>query len=200
LCDFDRDRTWLSLPILLLERVGGSKGGPVEPGDFKLSRFFNQAASIDTGPTRFVWKRIFPFGAGLGGGKLKTPAATLRSPECASQLFVFDRPEWQSWLQGFGSDCRVLHRGAGRPGVLGEAERIEPAVFPGDLWICLFKTWGFADFPQPAPTARTPNLAADRKRAEEKPTLNGESCGNDLEPAVFTKYLVLGLLGEELAA
>jgi 4-diphosphocytidyl-2-C-methyl-D-erythritol kinase len=152
---------------------------------------FNQAASIDTAYAIRLEKNI-PVGAGLGGGS-SNAAATLRSLN-ALHNFRFDLPELEELAARLGSDVAFFIRGQSA-WCTGRGERIESRVFPGDLWICLFKP-GFAISTAGAYRAYS-QLAADRKRGREADTQWGK-LRNDLEPAVFPKYLFLGLVKDWL--
>ena len=72
---------------------------------------------------------------------------------------------------------------------------MESHPFPRDLWICLFKP-GFGVSTADAYRAYAA-LATDRKSGQEEDTTWGR-LRNDLEPAVFPKYLLLPVIKEWL--
>jgi 4-diphosphocytidyl-2-C-methyl-D-erythritol kinase len=134
---------------------------------------------------RIVLEKNIPIGAGLGGGS-SDAAATLRllnriagdpiSPqtlltaaaELGSDVAFFIEPR-SAWCTGRG-------------------EKMEPRDFLADGWVCLAKpgflvptAWAYAAYAK---------LPEGRKRGEEVDTVWG-SLRNDLEPAVFAKYLLL---------
>jgi 4-diphosphocytidyl-2-C-methyl-D-erythritol kinase len=134
---------------------------------------------------RIVLEKNIPIGAGLGGGS-SDAAATLRllnriagdpiSPQTLSAMAA-----------GLGSDVAffVEPRSAW---CFGRGERIEPRDFSGDRWVCLAKP-GFA-VPTAWAYAAYAKLPEERKRGEAVATVWGD-LRNDLEPAVFAKYLLL---------
>ena len=157
----------------------------------RAAEIFNREAAIDTAYAIRLEKRI-PIGAGLGGGS-SNGAATLR---LLNELhnFRFDREQLEELAANLGSDVAffLTSRSAW---CTGRGEKIEPRVFPGDLWITLFKP-GFAISTAGAYRAYS-ELDADRKRGQEVDTEWGK-LRNDLEPAVLPKYLFLALLKDWL--
>jgi 4-diphosphocytidyl-2-C-methyl-D-erythritol kinase len=157
----------------------------------RASQIFNQAASIDT-PYAIRLEKKIPIGAGLGGGS-SNAAATLR---LLNELhdFRFRLEQLEELAANLGSDVAFFIHGQSA-WCTGRGERIEPRVFPDDLWICLFKP-GFAVSTIGAYRAYA-QLAANRKRGRETDTQWGK-LRNDLELAVLPKYLFLVLLKEWL--
>jgi 4-diphosphocytidyl-2-C-methyl-D-erythritol kinase len=153
----------------------------------RAAQIFNRAASIDTGYSIRLEKRI-PIGAGLGGGS-SNAAATLRLLNGLHNA-RFQTQELEALAADLGSDVAffIYSRSAW---CTGRGERIEPRAFPDDFWICLFKP-GFAISTAEAYRAYA-RLATNCKRGTEIDTQWGK-LRNDLEPAVLPKYLFLGLL------
>jgi 4-diphosphocytidyl-2-C-methyl-D-erythritol kinase len=134
---------------------------------------------------RIILEKNIPIGAGLGGGS-SNAAATLRllnriagNPISPKTLLTI--------ATELGSDVAFFFE-ARSAWCTGRGEKMEPRDFPEDRWICLAKP-GFA-----VPTAwayKTYAKLPERwKRGEPVETAWG-SLRNDLEPAVFTKYLLL---------
>jgi len=157
----------------------------------RAAQVFNQAASIDT-PYAIRLEKNIPVGAGLGGGS-SNAAATLR---LLNELHdsPFERHQLEELAANLGSDVAFFV--AGRSAwCTGRGERIEPRVFPEDLWVSLFKP-GFAVSTAGAYGAYA-RLAAELKRGLETETQWG-TFRNDLEPAVLPKYLFLRLVKDWL--
>jgi 4-diphosphocytidyl-2-C-methyl-D-erythritol kinase len=134
---------------------------------------------------RIVLEKNIPIGAGLGGGS-SNAAATLRLlNRIAGDPFSLQA------LSGvaaeLGSDVAFFVE-ARSAWCTGRGEKMELRDCPEDRWLCLAKP-GFA-----VPTAWAyithTKLPERRKRGETAETMWG-SLRNDLEPAVFTKYLLL---------
>jgi 4-diphosphocytidyl-2-C-methyl-D-erythritol kinase len=157
----------------------------------RAADLFNRTASIDTAYAIHLEKKI-PIGAGLGGGS-SNAAATLRLlNEIHNSRF---RPEELETLAAkLGSDVAFFI--AGRSAwCSGRGERIEPRLFPEDLWVCLFKP-GFGISTAGVYHAYA-QLELARKRGKEIETPWGK-LRNDLEQAVLPKYLFLGLVKDWL--
>jgi 4-diphosphocytidyl-2-C-methyl-D-erythritol kinase len=134
---------------------------------------------------RIVLEKNIPIGAGLGGGS-SDAAATLRllnriagdqiSPQALSGVAAELGSDVAFFIEARSAWCT------------GRGERMEPRDFPEDRWLCLAKP-GFA-----VPTAWAyttyAKLPKQQKRGQPAATRWG-SLRNDLEPAVFTKYLLL---------
>jgi 4-diphosphocytidyl-2-C-methyl-D-erythritol kinase len=134
---------------------------------------------------RIVLEKNIPIGAGLGGGS-SDAAATLRllnriagdqiSPQALSGVAAELGSDVAFFIEARSAWCT------------GRGEKMEPRDFPEDRWLCLAKP-GFA-----VPTAWAyttyAKLPKRRKRGEAVETIWG-GLRNDLEPAVFTKYLLL---------
>jgi 4-diphosphocytidyl-2-C-methyl-D-erythritol kinase len=134
---------------------------------------------------RIVLEKNIPIGAGLGGGS-SNAAATLRLlNRIAGDAFSLQA------LSGvaaeLGSDVAFFVE-ARSAWCTGRGEKMELRDFPEDRWLCLAKP-AFAVPTAWAYTTHT-KLPERRKRGETAETVWG-SLRNDLEPAVFTKYLLL---------
>ena len=134
---------------------------------------------------RIVLEKDIPIGAGLGGGS-SDAAATLRLLNCIAGDPI--SPQTLSATAAeLGSDVAffIEPRSAW---CIGRGERMESREFPEDRWVCLAKP-GFA-IPTAWAYAAYAQLPEDRKRGETVATAWG-ALRNDLEPAVFAKYLLL---------
>jgi 4-diphosphocytidyl-2-C-methyl-D-erythritol kinase len=134
---------------------------------------------------RIVLEKNIPIGAGLGGGS-SNAAATLR---LLNHLTA--NPLSPRMLLGMaaelGSDVAffVESRSAW---CTGRGEQMKPRSFPNDRSICLVKP-GFS-VSTPGAYAAYAKLPESRKRGEQTESIWGP-LRNDLEPAVFPKYLLL---------
>jgi len=134
---------------------------------------------------RIVLEKNIPIGAGLGGGS-SNAAATLRllnrmagdpiSPQALSGVAAELGSDVAFFVEARSAWCT------------GRGEKMELRDFPEDRWLCLAKP-GFAVPTAWAYTTHT-KLPEQLKRGEPAETVWG-SLRNDLEPAVFTKYLLL---------
>jgi 4-diphosphocytidyl-2-C-methyl-D-erythritol kinase len=157
----------------------------------RAADLFNRTASIDMAYAIRLEKKI-PIGAGLGGGS-SNAAATLRLlNEIHNSRF---RPkELEVLAAELGSDVAFFI--AGRSAwCSGRGERIEPRLFPEDLWVCLFKP-GFGISTAGVYHAYA-QLELDRKHGKGIETPWGK-LRNDLEQAVLPKYLFLRLIKDWL--
>jgi 4-diphosphocytidyl-2-C-methyl-D-erythritol kinase len=157
----------------------------------RAADLFNRTASIDTAYAIRLEKKI-PIGAGLGGGS-SNAAATLR---LLNELHNsrFQPEELEVLAAQLGSDVAFFI--AGRSAwCSGRGERIEPRLFPEDLWVCLFKP-GFGISTAAAYRAYA-QLELDRKHGKEVETPWGK-LRNDLEQVVLPKYIFLGLIKDWL--
>jgi 4-diphosphocytidyl-2-C-methyl-D-erythritol kinase len=157
----------------------------------RAADLFNRTASIDTAYAIRLEKKI-PIGAGLGGGS-SNAAATLR---LLNELHNsrFQPEELEVLAAQLGSDVAFFI--AGRSAwCSGRGERIEPRLFPEDLWVCLFKP-GFGISTAGVYRAYA-QLELDCKHGKEMETPWGK-LRNDLEQAVLPKYLFLGLVKDWL--
>jgi 4-diphosphocytidyl-2-C-methyl-D-erythritol kinase len=157
----------------------------------RAAELFNRTASIDSAYAIRLEKNI-PIGAGLGGGS-SNAAATLR---LLNELhnFRFRPRELEELAANLGSDVAFFISGRSA-WCSGRGERIEPRLFPDDLWVCLFKP-GFGLSTAGVYRAYA-QLVLDRKHGQEIETPWGK-LRNDLEQAVFPKYLFLGLVKDWL--
>src|SRR5215469_12804193 len=195
--------TWM-LPVGLydlLEIEHGSRSSFVSnvaelKGDssnlvIRAAQLFQEATSIEATHQIRLEKNI-PIGAGLGGGS-SNAAATLR---LLNQLH--NRPLGNDRLKDLaadlGSDVAFFLYGQAAS-CTGRGEQIEPRPFPRNLWICLFKP-GFGVSTKDAYRAYAA-LPDDRKRGRVEDVRWGR-LRNDLEPAVFAKYLLLPVIKEWL--
>ena len=134
---------------------------------------------------RIVLEKNIPIGAGLGGGS-SDAAATLRLLNRIAGDPI-SPPALSGVAAELGSDVAFFIE-ARSAWCTGRGEKMEPRDFPKDRWLCLAKP-GFAVPTAWAYTADA-NLPKQRKRGEPVETMWG-SLRNDLEPAVFIKYLLL---------
>jgi len=157
----------------------------------RAAELFNRTASIDTAYAIRLEKKI-PIGAGLGGGS-SNAAGTLRLlNELHNTRFLPE--ELEVLATRLGSDVPFFI--AGRSAwCSGRGERIEPRLFPDDLWICLFKP-GFGISTAGVYRAYA-ELELGRKHGKEIETPWGK-LRNDLEQAVLPKYLFLRLVKDWL--
>jgi 4-diphosphocytidyl-2-C-methyl-D-erythritol kinase len=144
-----------------------------------------QKASGTQETYRIVLEKNIPIGAGLGGGS-SDAAATLRLLNCitggpvAPGTLLKIAAELGSDV-AFFIECRPAW-------CTGRGEQMKPRSFPNDRWICLVKPGFLVSTPRAyAAYARLPQ---SRKRGDQIESVWG-SLRNDLEPAVFPKYLLL---------
>jgi 4-diphosphocytidyl-2-C-methyl-D-erythritol kinase len=157
----------------------------------RAADLFNRTASIDRAYAIRLEKKI-PIGAGLGGGS-SNAAATLRLLNEIHNA-RFPPEELEVLAAELGSDVAFFI--AGRSAwCSGRGERIEPRLFPEDLWVCLFKP-GFGISTTDVYRAYA-QLELDRKHGKGIETPWGK-LRNDLEQAVLPKYLFLRLIKDWL--
>jgi 4-diphosphocytidyl-2-C-methyl-D-erythritol kinase len=153
----------------------------------RAAQLFNEAASIQTTYEIRLEKNI-PIRAGLGGGS-SNAGATLR---LLNQLH--DAPlllgQLKALAASLGSDIAFFVFGEAAR-CKGRGELMEPRPFPKDFWICLFKP-GFGVSTADAYHAYA-SLPPDRAIGKGENTIWG-NLRNDLEPAVFPKYLLLPVI------
>jgi 4-diphosphocytidyl-2-C-methyl-D-erythritol kinase len=200
---FHELETWMvpvglcdALEIELASRPSFTSNVPDLKGDssnlvIRAVQLFKQATSIQASYEIRLEKNI-PIEAGLGGGS-SNAGSTLRllnelhnAPLSIAQL--------EALSASLGSDVAFFVYGQSA-WCKGRGELMEPRPFPRDLWICLFKP-GFGISTADAYGAYAA-LATDRKRGQEEETTWG-SLRNDLEPAVFSKYLLLPVIKDWL--
>ncbi|MBV9390476.1 MAG: 4-(cytidine 5'-diphospho)-2-C-methyl-D-erythritol kinase [Verrucomicrobia bacterium] len=133
-----------------------------------------------------------PIGAGLGGGS-SNAAATLRILNKLHRE-PFDEQHLEQLAAHLGSDVAVFVRGLAA-WCTGRGETVEPRSFPQNLWICLFKP-GFGVSTAFAYRAFAA-LPKGKRKGDEQLTSWG-TLRNDLEPAVFPKFILLSLMKEWL--
>ena len=157
----------------------------------RAAQLFNEATSIQTTYEIRLEKNI-PIRAGLGGGS-SNAGATLR---LLNQLH--DAPLLLGQLDALaarlGSDVAFFVFGEAAR-CKGRGELMEPRSFPRDFWICLFKP-GFGVSTADAYRAYA-SLPPDRTIGKGENTIWG-NLRNDLEPAVFPKYLLLPVIKDWL--
>jgi 4-diphosphocytidyl-2-C-methyl-D-erythritol kinase len=153
----------------------------------RAAQLFNEAISIQVTYAIRLEKNI-PIGAGLGGGS-SNAGVTLRllnrlhnAPLRTVQL--------EALAASLGSDVPFFVSGQSAR-CRGRGELMEPRPFPRDLWICLFKP-GFGVSTADAYRAYAA-LPPNQKRGQEEDTVWGK-LRNDLESAVFPKYLLLPVI------
>jgi len=163
----------------------------------KAVEAFREETGIAHGIAISLMKRI-PHGAGLGGGS--SDAAAVLSAVNA----LFDQPlvpeELLMLAASLGSDVPFfLHGGAAW--CRGRGEILEDAPPVPDRTLLLIKP------PFPVPTAWAYGRYADLRespdpllhpRKEEPQSLEGIVITNDLEPAVFSKYILLPVMKDWL--
>lgn len=159
----------------------------------KAAEAFRSEAGIAHGVAISLMKRI-PHGAGLGGGS-SDAAAVLKAMNV-----LFDRPlvpeELNLLAATIGSDV-AFFLNDGPAWCLGRGEIMEPleeeAVLP-ERHLLLIKP------PFPVPTAWAYQAYSERKpiTSRQVQRLGGFEITNDLEPAVFDKYLLLPVIKEWL--
>lgn len=196
-------------PLGLCDQIevshGGGKGieflrsDPEIPGGsdnlcVKAAEAFRTATGLDHGMRISLMKKI-PHGAGLGGGSSDAVAVLRGLNE------LFDHPlveqEIHQIAATLGSDAPFfLHGGAAV--CRGRGEILEEAAPPPERKLLLIKP------PFPVPTAWAYAHHAELKESGNKvPPQQSQLLGdieivNDLEPAVFHKYLLLPAMKEWL--
>jgi 4-diphosphocytidyl-2-C-methyl-D-erythritol kinase len=157
----------------------------------RAAQLFNEATSIQT-TYEIRLKKNIPIRAGLGGGS-SNAGATLR---LLNQLH--DAPLLLGQLDALaarlGSDVAFFVFGEAAR-CKGRGELMEPRSFRRDFWICLFKP-GFGVSTADAYRAYA-SLPPDRTIGKGENTIWG-NLRNDLEPAVFPKYLLLPVIKDWL--
>jgi 4-diphosphocytidyl-2-C-methyl-D-erythritol kinase len=158
----------------------------------RAAELFNRTAAIDARYNVRLEKKI-PLGAGLGGGSSDAAATLLLLNQLHGS--PLSSPELRGLAAELGSDvpffidaesCWCTSRG----------EITEPREFPRGLWILLAKpAFGVSTAGAYRAFAALP---AFQKRGREASTPWGR-VRNDLEPAVFPKYLLLPLMRDWLA-
>jgi 4-diphosphocytidyl-2-C-methyl-D-erythritol kinase len=157
----------------------------------RAAELFNRVASLET-PYAIRLEKEIPIGAGLGGGS-SNAAATLRLLNRINHNRLGSE-QLHALATTLGSDVAFFVDGRSA-WCTGRGEKIEPRVFPDDLWVCLFKP-GFAVSTAGAYQAYS-QLPGNLKRGQETETKWGK-LRNDLEQAVLPKYLFLALMKEWL--
>jgi 4-diphosphocytidyl-2-C-methyl-D-erythritol kinase len=150
-------------------------------------KIFGQVAMVDKAYEIRLEKRI-PLAAGLGGGS-SDAAATLLLLN-ALHGFPLSRSEIYRLSADLGSDV-AFFIDAGSAWCTSRGEVIEPREFPRGLWILLAKP-GFGVSTAEAYRAYA-GLPEPDKKGREISTSWGK-LRNDLERAVFSKYLLLPLI------
>jgi 4-diphosphocytidyl-2-C-methyl-D-erythritol kinase len=154
-------------------------------------QLFQEATSIQATHEIRLEKNI-PIGAGLGGGSSNAAATLLLLNQLHNRPLGND--QLKNLATDLGSDVAFFLYGQSA-WCTGRGDQIEPRPFPRNLWICLFKP-GFGVSTRDAYRAYAA-LPDDRKRGREEDAPWGR-LRNDLEPAVFAKYLLLPVIKEWL--
>jgi 4-diphosphocytidyl-2-C-methyl-D-erythritol kinase len=144
-----------------------------------------QKASATRGTYRIALEKNIPIGAGLGGGS-SDAAATLRllnriagrplAPETLLKTAAELGSDVAFFMESRSAWCT------------GRGEQMRPRYFPNDRWICLVKPAFLVSTPRAY--AAYAKLPQGRKQGQQIESVWG-SLRNDLEPAVFPKYLLL---------
>jgi 4-diphosphocytidyl-2-C-methyl-D-erythritol kinase len=185
-----------TLEIERASRPSFSSNVPELKGDssnlvIRAAQLFNEATSLQAIYEIRLEKNI-PTRAGLGGGS-SNAGATLR---LLNQLHnaPLRLVQLEALAASLGSDVAFFVFGQAAR-CKGRGELMEPRPFSRDLWICLFKP-GFGVSTADAYRAYAA-LPPNRKSGQEENTTWGR-LRNDLEPAVFPKYLLLQLIKDWL--
>jgi 4-diphosphocytidyl-2-C-methyl-D-erythritol kinase len=157
----------------------------------RAAQLFNEASSIQAAYEIRLAKNI-PIRAGLGGGSSNAGAALRLLNQIHGE--PLSMVQLEAVAARLGSDVPFFVS-AQSAWCKGRGELMEPRPFPTDLWICLFKP-GFGVSTEGAYRAYAA-LPPDRKHGLEENTSWGR-LRNDLEPAVFPKYLLLAIIKEWL--
>jgi 4-diphosphocytidyl-2-C-methyl-D-erythritol kinase len=156
------------------------------------AELFNRSAAIDAHYSVRLEKKI-PLGAGLGGGSSDAAATLLLLNEL--HRYPLSSPDLRALAAEIGSDVPFfIHTESSWCTSRGEV--MEPRDFPRGLWILLAKP-GFGVSTAGAYHAFEA-LPSYRRRGRETSTPWGR-VRNDLEPAVFPKYLLLPVMRDWLA-
>jgi 4-diphosphocytidyl-2-C-methyl-D-erythritol kinase len=152
---------------------------------------FNRVTSLDTRYRIHLEKKI-PIGAGLGGGSSNAAGTLLLLNRIHGNRLEPD--QLYELAAGLGSDVAffVSPKSAW---CTGRGEKIEPRNFPGDLHLLLAKP-GFGVSTADAYQAYAA-LPPEKKKGEIEKTEWG-TLRNDLEPAVFQKYVLLPIIKDWL--
>lgn len=157
----------------------------------RAAQLFSEATSIQAAYEIRLEKKI-PIRAGLGGGS-SNAGATLR---LLNQIHdePLSRVKLEAVAARLGSDV-AFFVSAQSARCMGRGQLIQPRPFPRDLWISLFKP-GFG-VPTDGAYRAYAALPPACKHGLEESTRWGR-CRNDLEPAVFPKYLLLPVIKDWL--
>jgi len=153
---------------------------------------FAQATSIRAASYQIRLNKNVPISAGLGGGS-SNAAGTFR---LLNRLHgnPLSEDHLHKLAASLGADVAffVSPRSAW---CTGRGENLEPRYFPEDLWVFLVKP-GFGVSTSEAYQAYT-LLPFQKKKGIEEKTIWG-TLRNDLEPAVFQKYVLLPVIKDWL--
>ena len=158
----------------------------------RAAELFNQAAAIDAHYDVQLEKKI-PIGAGLGGGSSDAAATLLLLNQLHGS--PLSSPELHGLAAELGSDVPFFIH-AESSWCTSRGEIMEAREFPRGLWIFLAKP-GFGVSTAGAYRAYAALPSFQRKGQEASTPWGGVR--NDLEPAVFPKYLVLPVMRDWLA-
>jgi 4-diphosphocytidyl-2-C-methyl-D-erythritol kinase len=158
----------------------------------RAAELFNRAAAIDAHYNIQLEKKI-PIGAGLGGGSSDAAATLLLLNQLHGSPLT--SPELYGLAAELGSDVPFFIH-AQSSWCTSRGEIMEPREFPRGLWTLLAKP-GFGVSTAGAFRAYAA-LTSFQRRGREVSTPWG-GVRNDLEPAVFLKYLLLPVMRDWLA-
>jgi len=158
----------------------------------RAAELFNRTVAVDAHYNVRLEKKI-PIGAGLGGGSSDAAATLLLLNQLHGS--PLSTPELDGLAAELGSDVPFFTH-AQSSWCTSRGELMEPREFPRGLWILLAKP-GFAVSTAAAYRAFAA-LPTFQKRGREASTPWGRM-RNDLEPAVFPKYLLLPVMRNWLA-
>jgi 4-diphosphocytidyl-2-C-methyl-D-erythritol kinase len=159
----------------------------------RAAQLFNHTIEIPTSYNIRLEKKI-PLGAGLGGGSSNAAATLLILNELHG--YPLSSGSLGELAAALGSDVAFFIEG-GSAWCTSRGEVMEPREFQRDLWIFLVKP-GFGVSSASAYKAYAA-LPENKRRGQEIRTKWG-NLRNDLEPAVFPKYLLLPVIKEWLTA
>jgi 4-diphosphocytidyl-2-C-methyl-D-erythritol kinase len=153
----------------------------------RAAKLFNDTASVNTAYSIRLHKQI-PVGAGLGGGSSNAAATLCLLNQLHGGRFTLET--LRDFAAMLGSDVPFFIDGRSAF-CTGRGEIMQPRHFARGLWVCLF-TPGFAVSTAAAYRAYS-RLSGVARRGREIETIWGR-LRNDLEQAVFPKYLFLALM------
>jgi 4-diphosphocytidyl-2-C-methyl-D-erythritol kinase len=158
----------------------------------RAAEIFNRTTAADT-RYRIRLEKAIPLGAGLGGGSSDAAATLLLLNKLQGKPLNPD--ELCVLAAELGSDV-AFFLAARSAWCRSRGEVMEPREFPRGLWVLLAKPgFGVSTAGAYRAYAALPSL---QRKGREKTTPWGK-LRNDLEPAVFPKYLLLPVMTDWLA-